>query len=127
MKKLIRESFEDRNKGKLNHTQYKALMILYFHHKLNPTYLSRYLNLKKGSFTPVVDSLIYLDFIKKEANRKDRRKYDLFLTQEGEDFIKNEILCLEDEIQRKIKKLDESDKEAFIKSISILEDVVNKL
>ena len=70
----------------LNQTHIKTLMTLKFEGENPMSVISDKLNLEKGSFTPVANSLIDLGLIEKTPDCKDKRVYNLHLTEKGEVF-----------------------------------------
>ncbi|MFZ5967274.1 MAG: MarR family winged helix-turn-helix transcriptional regulator [Bacillota bacterium] len=67
--------------------QIKVMMVINFTPKLSPTELSTILNIQKGSLTTIIKSLINLGLLRKEYDAFDDRKYYLFLTEEGKNFV----------------------------------------
>lgn len=67
--------------------QIKVMMVINFKPKLSPTELSIILNIQKGSLTTIIKSLISLGLLRKEYDPLDDRRYYLYLTEEGNNFV----------------------------------------
>lgn len=82
------------HKGSYNGVNYsenqiKVMMAMNLSPKLGPTELSTILNIQKGSLTTIIKSLIHLGLLRKEYDALDDRKYYLFSTEEGKNFVIN--------------------------------------
>ncbi|OQY33249.1 MAG: hypothetical protein B6241_08235 [Spirochaetaceae bacterium 4572_59] len=64
----------------MNFTHMKALLLAGLYQPINMTILSRYMQLEKGSFTPVASKLIRLGYMEKIRDEHDKRAFNLELT-----------------------------------------------
>lgn len=94
-------------KSAIEHTMFKAFIRNYnFPEGLNPThlftimnlnflksssmsFLSHRLNMEKGSFTTVANKLIKLGYVKSDRSEKDKRIYELSLTDKGRELAED--------------------------------------
>lgn len=79
-----------------NKNQAMAIMIIGKAEKITPTTLSKFINLEKGSLTPLIDSLEEKKFVTRSNDPNDRRKVLLSLTSEGIEYMK----VIEDQSQK---------------------------
>jgi|GEM_PF-1454065 len=71
----------------LNPTQKKTLMLLHHREKIAITELGKRMNMEKGSFSSVVESLLSNELIIKKQDNADKRKYLLELTEKGAETV----------------------------------------
>lgn len=111
----------------LNHTHIKTLMILKFEGESSMSAISDKLNLEKGSFTPVANKLINYDFIEKIIDPKDKRVYNLRLTEKGcdfsEEFSRNHI----EYINGLLDCLSENEKNLYLAAIELVDSMTMKI
>lgn len=74
------------NPNDLNPKHFQTLMVLLHHGSCTMHELSSRVMLKKGSFTPVANKLLSLDYIRKERSTEDKRIYYIHLTDKGIEF-----------------------------------------
>ncbi|KNF07772.1 MarR family transcriptional regulator [Gottschalkia purinilytica] len=72
---------------KCNKNQSKALIIIGRWKEITPTLLGKYLDLRKGSLTTLIDSLVKMNLVKREFHPNDRRKTLIKLTSKGEELV----------------------------------------
>lgn len=72
----------------LNENQIKVTLAVNHIGRATPTQLSHALNIQKGSLTTIIRSLVKAGFLKKENAPKDERKYFLYATEMGKEFIR---------------------------------------
>ena len=75
----------------LNENQIKLIMMLNINGTMNPTNLSIFMDMPKGSLTTIIDSLVEKNLITRENDSHDRRKKIIALTGKGRDFAKTKI------------------------------------
>ncbi len=71
-----------------NKNQAMAIMIIGKAEKITPTALSKFINMEKGSLTPLIDSLEEKKLVIRSNDPKDRRKVLLSLTSDGTEYMK---------------------------------------
>lgn len=108
----------------INTTHIMTIMTLNFLKSAPMSTLSTRLNMEKGSFTTVANKLIKNDYIISTRSEKDKRIYDLSLTEKGkalaEDFgskHRNYMIGLMD-------KLDEEKKNEFLSAMDIVTQTI---
>ena len=67
----------------LTKSQFQALNILSRQSKLTSSGLASALGMAKSNTTPLIDALVYKDYVKRIYGQKDRRKIFLELTETG--------------------------------------------
>ena len=90
------------------------------------TDLCEKLNIEKGSLTTMVDDLNKKGYLTRTRDSRDRRKYILNLTSEGDNIAKDFLEELGDKLEKKFLELDKNDREKFMVSIKNLEDILVK-
>ncbi len=71
-----------------NKNQSMAIMIIGKAETITPTALSKFINMEKGSLTPLIDSLVEKKLAIRSNDPNDRRKILLSLTSEGIKYMK---------------------------------------
>ena len=83
--------------------------------------VARFLDLEKGSFTPIANRLIEWGYVERQSDDSDRRKSLLQLTPSGKDFASR----LQDERSRKfssqLEKLSNAQRRQFFQTLDRLE------
>ncbi len=111
----------------ISKTQHKTLMLLYFKGRQHMSCLAEYLNLERGSFTPVVDGLIGHGLVRKVRDRNDRRRYILEHTQKGQRLVEEAIHRLKNRLSKRLEILSNDDFNRFIRAVEDLEEIASKL
>lgn len=109
---------------KCNKNQYKTIMVLGNIGEITPTMLGRYLDLRKGSLTTLIDSLEKINLLQRDTDPHDRRKTILQLTEEGRNYFKQKNLEVDNRLQSIFSSLTEDELNKFMNS---LENVVETL
>lgn len=112
---------------KLNKTQQKTLLLLFSEKRLNMSTSCKILDMEKGSFTSVIDSLIQLQLVERQRDTEDRRKVHISLTKAGRKLVTQRMDVLRDRIDRKLAVLSAKDYNRFISAIDELADITEKL
>lgn len=112
---------------KLNHTHFKTMMILNFEGEKSMSVISDKVNLEKGSFTSVANTLIGLGFVQKLRDSGDKRVFSLKLTNKGQqfarEFAKNHLAYMD----LKLENLTEEEKNDYFSSIEIINKLTRKM
>ena len=107
----------------VNRTQLRALVFIKNNGEITMTDLCEKLNIEKGSLTTMVDDLNKKGYLTRTRDSRDRRKYILNLTSEGDNIAKDFLEELGDKLEKKFLELDKNDREKFMVSIKNLEDI----
>lgn len=118
---------EEVNPLGLNKTQGKTLFILHSEEEMNMSRFCRILNMEKGSFTSVIDSLVDKDLVLRQRDNDDRRKVYIRLSEKGKDYIEKEIDIMISYIENKLSVLSKEDLSSFIQAIDNLSEITKKL
>jgi MarR family transcriptional regulator, organic hydroperoxide resistance regulator len=78
---------EDCGPCRLGKNQKRAIILIKKRSGITPTELGRFLDMRKGSLTTMLDSLEELGLITRRTDQADRRRMLLFLTAAGEDYF----------------------------------------
>lgn len=106
----------------LTYPQYILMLIMFEHNNIDFKDLSRQIDLKTGTLTPIVNKIEELGYIKKEKNPKDGRRLNVLLTKKGID-LKKELMNIPYQLAEEIG-LDEGNYRILMKELDIL---LNKL
>lgn len=102
----------------INANQIPLLIILHFNEDISQEGISKKLKIDKGSIAKSFKKLEDNEFIKRERDSKDRRKYNLFLTEKGEDIVKRAILRSKKWEETVLKDIDSKRFEEDLKKIT---------
>ncbi len=93
----------------INKNQVRALTFIKNYGSISMSELCNMLNIEKGSLTSMIDDLERKKYVERMKDKKDRRKYNIVLTKDGDkmacEFLEHLKLNLHDKIV-KIKKDD---------------------
>jgi DNA-binding MarR family transcriptional regulator len=108
----------------VNRTQLRALVFIKNNGEITMTDLCERLNIEKGSLTTMVDDLTKKGYLTRTRDSRDRRKYILNLTDEGDTIAKEFLEELGKKLEVRFLKLSEDDRTKFMDSIKNLEDIL---
>ncbi len=111
----------------LNKTQQKALHFVGFHEKAHMGEICRHMNMEKGSFTSVVDSLIDKGLVRRDRDGDDRRKINLLLTDTGKQFVADFEKKMSKHLKNKLDRLSTADRKKFHRAVNDLSEVIKHL
>ncbi|WP_352418121.1 MarR family transcriptional regulator [Proteiniborus sp.] len=115
--KIGSELRKNNDKYKCNKNQHKTIMVIGNMGKITPTVLGKYLDLKKGSLTTLIDSLEKMNLLERHIDPNDRRKTLLQLTKEGKNYFKSRNEELEKKLQNIFMVLTEEELDEFMSSL----------
>ncbi|MGB2907728.1 MAG: MarR family transcriptional regulator [Candidatus Aminicenantaceae bacterium] len=110
----------------VNRTQRKVLIVIDRLPGVTMTQISRMSGLEKGSFTAVADKLIAMGLVKRERDPEDRRKILLRPTREGNAITHKLIQNAETHLERKLSKLDETERRELMDAFGVLSRYAEK-
>ena len=111
----------------LKRTQLKALLLIDCEQKTSMSHLSMHLDMEKGSFTSVVDSLARKGLIRRKRDPKDRRKVYLTITEKGDELLHKSKNALREHVATKTKKLSSENRARLIGAINDLYEISSGL
>ncbi len=111
----------------VNWTQRRVLIVIERLPGVTMTQISRMSGLEKGSFTAVADKLIAMGLVKRERDPSDRRKIILRLTREGDEVTRKLIQNAESHLERKLSRLDDSERRELMDAFAVLSRYAEKL
>jgi Transcriptional regulators len=109
---------------KCNKNQRKALFVIKQQKKMISTDLGRCLDLSKGALTALLDSIEEVGLIKREGDKKDRRKTWIELTEKGMHYTDLNLKLYEEGIDNIFKNVED---EEVLQAINNLKQLVNLL
>ena len=127
MRKVFHDFHKQENMGGLTKAQHKTLMLLFFEEEQHMSGLSERLNMEKGSFTAVVEDLVERGLVVRKKDSRDRRKYNLALTETGEKLIDREIAKARSFLAEKLSRLGSEDLDRFTLAVNDLYEITLKL
>ncbi|MFR9071596.1 MAG: MarR family winged helix-turn-helix transcriptional regulator, partial [Paraclostridium sp.] len=104
----------------------RALVFIKNNGEITMTDLCEKLNVEKGSLTTMVDDLTKKGYLTRTRDLRDRRKYILNLTNEGDVIAKDFLEELGKKLESRFLELSEEDRDKFMQSIKNLEDILIK-
>ena len=110
----------------VNKTQLRALVFMRNYGEISMTELCAKLNIEKGSLTSMIDDLSKKGYVYREKNLKDRRKYMIVITEEGNKIAADFTEKLSNDLEAKFFKLDTDEREKYLEAIETLETLLNK-
>jgi len=111
----------------INHTHIKTMIFLYFDGEKSMSMVSDKLNMEKGSFTPVANHLIKYGFIEKSPNSKDKRVFNLHLTEKGRAFTLEIVISHNSYVNKLLESLSEEEKDSYLSAIKLINDLTIKM
>lgn len=110
----------------VNKTQLRALVFIKNHGSISMTELCAKLNIEKGSLTSMIDDLTKKGYVYREKDLADRRKYIIMITEEGDKLAVDFTNKLSEELEKKLLKLDESDRLKYQQALETLQYILSK-
>jgi DNA-binding MarR family transcriptional regulator len=118
---------EDDREPRCNKNQKKAMFVIYREGKATASELGKFLNLQKGSLTTLVDSLEELQLVRRVPDERDRRKTWLYLTETGNDFMKQKLRRYYREFSKKFERIGLGELEVLAKRIEHIISLLQKI
>ncbi|NLZ92430.1 MAG: MarR family transcriptional regulator [Firmicutes bacterium] len=115
---------DDDAEYRCNKNQKRAILLIRKQSGLILSELGRYLDMRKGSLTSLIDSLEMAGLVERRGDKQDRRKTMLFLTAAGEEYYQQIMLQSKKTYQKLFAKLSKEEIEKCRKGLS---DVVSVL
>ena len=106
---------------------FKTIVYLYVYGTSTMTDISRWIDLEKGSFTPVANKLIDLSYIARQTSPTDKRKSLLSLTEKGDMLAQKVLDIYSNHFSSKILKLSKREQTSFSKSLQSIYELLIKI
>lgn len=113
----IKSFIQDRN---INKTQVRALTFIKNYGSISMSELCNMLNIEKGSLTSMIDDLEEKKYVERVKDKKDRRKYNIVLTEDGDKLACKFLDYLKDELHGKIDGIGHESLEKFFDSMKVI-------
>ncbi|MBS4537661.1 MarR family transcriptional regulator [Clostridium sp. D2Q-11] len=110
-----------------NKNQNRAIMIIGNHDGISPSTLGKYLDMRKGSLTTLIDSLVKKNLVVRDIDNNDRRRYLLSLSSEGKKYMEQEKEKFKEVIKELFDKLDEFEIKSFSENINNVVEIMKKV
>ena len=127
MRKLVHSFPKIEKASGLNKTQHRTLWLLFHEGRQCMSCLADHLNIEKGSFTTVIDSLIEKGLVKKIHDSSDRRRIFIDFTPKGRSHVQTEIAQVHERISQKLSVLSDAEYAVFLQAINDLHNTMMKL
>jgi len=124
---LIGEISKQVHKHNINRSEFITLINICDSEKKSMGELCSDVDLKSGSLTTLIDNLVKKGYVKREFDKKDRRKVLVGLTTKGKNFTKIMRKSFEDNALSKIETLSAKENKDFFEAINILKKINSKL
>jgi DNA-binding MarR family transcriptional regulator len=100
--------------------QIKVVMLLFHHGDAKPGFISRTMNIQKGSLTGVLKSLRSSGLVERLQIDGNDRSYFVSLTEKGKDFVEHHLLECQQDINRMFEDMKADEKRAVTTGLQIL-------
>ena len=127
MNAVHRGALPERSRDDLNLTQEKLLLILGNHPHAPMSVLAGKINLDRGAFSRVVQSLVCAGMVRRLNDPDDRRTVNLELTAQGQEHIRKLQPILNEHFRKKLSVLSEEQKESLRQALHTLNSIVETL
>lgn len=108
----------------LTYPQYIILLVLFEHKEMDFKDLSKEVNLKTGTLTPILQLLEKTGYIKRDKNKLDKRKVTITLTNKGKE-LKEKVAKVPVALQDKLQ-ITMSMYETLVKELDTLSEILDK-
>ncbi|MDV4151650.1 MarR family transcriptional regulator [Clostridium sp. AL.422] len=89
--------------------------------------VAKCLDISKPNMTPIIDKLINEGFVLRYTDPKDRRKYNIELTEKGYIFINEKKLEMKSNLTNRLSFLEENDLMRLDSIINNMNEIISKL
>lgn len=110
----------------VNKTQLRALLFISNYGDISMTELCTKLNIEKGSLTSMVDDLTNKEYVIRNRDLKDRRKFFISITNKGNKLALDFIESFSTKLEEKLSKLTHEEQKRYLEAITTLHEILNK-
>jgi len=111
----------------LKETTIRTMMILYFNGPSTMRYVSDFLSLEKGSFTPVARKLVKLGYIEKKRDQADKRVFYLTLTPKGREYALLTCGNHQEYVNELLGDLSEIERHTLFDAVDIVNNICRRI
>lgn len=123
---INRKLFKDfRHKNSIH--QMQLVFLIYKNDGKPMKYFCDKLMIPKSHLSKIVNRLIKDELIERKTNEKDRRIINLFITEKGEEYLKEHKKIVQSNVKKKLEKLEDDDIIKLSKNLEEIESILNKL
>ncbi len=120
----IKTYIQDKN---INKNQVRALTFIKNYGSISMSELCNMLNIEKGSLTSMIDDLEEKAYVERMKDKKDRRKYNIVLTKEGDEIACEFLGFLQGNLSEKIEKIEKLENCNVCKLIASMNEIINTM
>ncbi|HHU30503.1 MAG: MarR family transcriptional regulator [Bacillota bacterium] len=107
--------------------QKRAIMVIQRKKGVILSELGRYLDMRKGSLTSLIDSLVKNGLVERREDKSDRRKTLLYLTEAGEEYYQKMMAQTSKTYQKLFSKLSPEEIENCLCGLQLVVDALKKI
>lgn len=108
----------------INKNQVRALTFIKNYGSISMSELCNMLNIEKGSLTSMIDDLEKKKYVERMKDKKDRRKYNIVLTKDGDKMACEFLEHLKENLHDKIERIEKDNLGRFFDSMN---EIINTM
>ena len=108
----------------INKNQVRALTFIKNYGSISMSELCNMLNIEKGSLTSMIDDLEKKKYVERMKYKKDRRKYNIVLTKDGDKMACEFLEHLKENLHDKIERIEKDNLGRFFESMN---EIINTM
>ena len=108
----------------INKNQVRALTFIKNYGSISMSELCNMLNIEKGSLTSMIDDLEKKKYVERMKDKKDRRKYNIVLTKDGDKMACEFLEHLKENLHDKIERIEKDNLGRFFESMN---EIINTM
>lgn len=111
----------------INKTQVRAITFIKNYGAISMTELCNMLNIEKGSLTSMIDDLERKNYVERTKDSRDRRKYNIVLTDQGDKLAQDFVKFLKTSLSDRINNIGEDNVDEFFKSMQTIMNIIENI
>ncbi|MBC2576734.1 MarR family winged helix-turn-helix transcriptional regulator [Peptostreptococcus canis] len=111
----------------INKTQVRAITFIKNYGSISMSELCNMLNIEKGSLTSMIDDLEEKKYVERTKDRRDRRKYNIVLTEKGDKLAQDFVEYLKESLKGKIDKIGNENLQHFFDAMNVIIKTVEEI
>lgn len=125
-RKLIMNTQVD-NEVDIKFLHYEIMRLLEIEGTMHPVEIGEKLLIAKAQMTHLIDKLVEMDFVIREADSADRRTFNITLTEKGHNLLKEQDNVVLNAVSDVITALSEKEMQSLTCNLRTLRDILFKL
>ncbi|HHX74792.1 MAG TPA: winged helix DNA-binding protein [Firmicutes bacterium] len=118
---------DDEAKFRCHKNQKRAILLIAREKGVILSELGRFLDMRKGSLTSLIDSLVANGLVERRGDKNDRRKTLLYLTPAGEEYYHQLLAQTSKTYQRLFSRLSDMELDVFLQSLQAVVEGLRKI